>query len=103
MKLINLLEVNKFGSDRPYRELLYDSPHLRVMAFNFEAGQELSVHSHLGDSDGALLILEGEAEFSTDTETLVRAGHLNIMPVTHPRGLKAKTRVRLLVIFAPTL
>jgi quercetin dioxygenase-like cupin family protein len=102
MKLINLQEVNTFTPDRPYRELIYDSPNLRVLAFNFEPGQELPVHTHMTDSDSALLILEGEGEFTGVYERPAKPGELQIMPVAEPRGLRAHTRLRLLVLIAPT-
>jgi len=43
-----------------HRDLLYDSPNLRVLSFNFEPGQELPVHPHDADSEVTLMILEGE-------------------------------------------
>lgn len=104
MKLFDLQDTAKFSKDRPYRELLFDSPNLRVLNFNFEPGQELPVHSHPADSEVALLILEGEGVFTGGPEEIpARPGILQIMPVTEPHGLKAQTRVRLLVFIAPTL
>jgi quercetin dioxygenase-like cupin family protein len=103
MELIDLKKVDRFSVDKPYRELLYDSPNLRVLAFNFEPGQELPVHSHPADSDSALIILEGEGEFTGPYEMPARPGLLQIMPVCEPRGLKAHTRLRLLVLIAPNL
>jgi quercetin dioxygenase-like cupin family protein len=100
---INLQEVAKFSGDRPYRELIYDSPNLRVLAFNFEPGQELPVHSHQADSDVAMLILEGEGVFTGAQEMPAKAGDLQIIPVTQPHGLEATTRLRLLVLIGPTL
>ncbi len=103
MKNINLQEVNKFSADKPYRELLYDSPNLRVLAFNFEPGQELPVHSHPADSDVILMVLEGEGEFTGSNQMPAKTGQIQIMPVCEPHGLKAHTRMRLLVLIAPTL
>jgi quercetin dioxygenase-like cupin family protein len=103
MKLIDLKEVTKYTSDKPYRELLYDSPNLRVLAFNFEPGQELPVHSHPADSDVTLMILEGEGEFTGSHEMPAKPGIIQILPVCEPHGLKAHTRLRLLVFIAPTL
>jgi quercetin dioxygenase-like cupin family protein len=103
MKFVDLKEVDKFSADKPYRELLYDSPNLRMLVFNFEPGQELPVHSHPADSDVNLMILEGEGEFLGAHEMQARAGQMQIMPVGEPHGLRAHTRMRLLVIIAPTL
>jgi len=103
MKFIDLTQITKFTPDKPYRELVYDSPNLRVLAFNFEAGQEMPVHSHPADSDVTLMILEGEGEFTGANEMSARAGAMQIMPVGEPHGFKAHTRLRLLVFIAPTL
>jgi len=103
MKFVDLKKVEEFKTDKAYRVLLYDSPNLRVLAFNLEPGQELPVHSHSGDSDVALIILEGEGEFTGAHAMPARAGQIQIMPVTEPHGLKAHTRLRLLVFIAPTL
>jgi len=104
MKLFNLPEVAKFSADKPCRELLFDSPNVRILTFNFEPGQELPVHSHNADSEVALLILEGEGVFTGGPEEIpARPGTLQIMPVTQPHGLRANTRLRLLVFIAPTL
>ena len=103
MKFVDLNQVDQFIADKPYRELLYDSPNLRILAYNFEPGQELPVHSHPSDSDVALMVLEGEGEFTGTHEMPARAGQMQIMPVGEPHGLKAHTRLRLLVFIAPTL
>jgi quercetin dioxygenase-like cupin family protein len=104
MKLFNLPEAAKFSADKPCRELLFDSPNMRVLTFNFEPGQELPVHSHNADSEVALLILEGEGVFTGGAEEFpAKPGTLQIMPVTEPHGLRALTRLRLLVFIAPTL
>jgi quercetin dioxygenase-like cupin family protein len=103
MKLIDLTKVDRFTANKPHRELLYDSPNLRMLTFNFEPGQELPVHSHSADSDVALIILEGAGEFTGAHEMAARAGQSQVMPVGEPHGLKAHTRLRLLVIITPTL
>jgi quercetin dioxygenase-like cupin family protein len=103
MKFIDLNDLTKFTPDKPHREMLYDSPNLRVLAFNFEPGQELPVHSHPADSDVTLMILEGEGEFIGSNEMPAKAGTMQIMPVCEPHGLKAHTRLRLLVFITPTL
>jgi quercetin dioxygenase-like cupin family protein len=104
MKLISLAEAAKFTADKPYRELLYDSPNMRVLSFNFEPGQEMPVHSHSTDSEVALLILAGEGVFTGGPEEIpAKTGTLQIMPVSEPHGLKAHTRVQLLVFISPTL
>ena len=104
MKLFDLAADPKFSLDKPFRQLLFDSPNVRVLSFNFEPGQELPVHSHNADSEVSLLILEGEGVFTGGPEEIpAKPGTLQIMPVTEPHGLRALTRVRLLVFITPTL
>ena len=104
MKLFNLSETLKFSSDKPYRDLLFDSPNVRILAFNFEPGQEMPVHSHNADSDVCLLLLEGEGVLiGGHQEIQASAGSLQVMPVTEPHGFRATTRARLLVLITPTL
>ena len=104
MKLFNLPEIAKFSADKPCRELLFDSPNLRLLTFNFEPGQEMPVHSHNADSEVSLLILEGEGVFTGGPKEIpAKTGVLQIMPVSEPHGLRAHTRLRLLVFIAPTL
>jgi quercetin dioxygenase-like cupin family protein len=104
MKVFNLQDTAKFSQERFFRELIFDSPNLRVLNFNFEPGQELPVHSHPADSEVALLVLEGEGVFTGGPEEIpAKPGVMQIMPVTEPHGLKALTRLRLLVVIAPTL
>jgi quercetin dioxygenase-like cupin family protein len=104
MKLIDLHESMKFTQDRPHRSLLFDSPNLRVLSFNFEPHQELPMHSHSANSEMAFLVLEGEGVWTgRHEERPARAGQLKIMTAGEPHGLRAKTRVRLLVFIAPTL
>jgi len=103
MKIFDLAE-GKFSTDKFYRQLLFDSPNLRVLTFNFEPGQELPVHSHDVDYEVALLILEGEGVLTGSGENIpAQTGFLQIMPVSEPHGLRALTRLRLLVFIAPTL
>ena len=103
MKLVDLSEFTKFDPAKMHRELLYDSPNLRVLSFNFEPGQELPVHSHDVDSEVTLMVLEGEGEFTGSHPMPARAGMMQIMPVNEPHGLIATTRLRLLVFITPTL
>ncbi|MFZ5453976.1 MAG: cupin domain-containing protein [Thermodesulfobacteriota bacterium] len=104
MKLFNLSAAPKFSSDKPYRQLLFDSPNLRILSFNFEPGQEMPVHAHNADSDVCLLLLEGDGVLLGGPQEIpADPGVLQIMPVTEPHGFRALTRVRLLVFIAPTL
>ncbi len=103
LKFIDLNELNKFDPGKMHRELLYDSPNLRVLSFNFSPGQELPVHSHDVDSEVTLMVLEGEGDFTGAHPMPAKAGQMQIMPVNEPHGFRASTQVRLLVFITPTL
>ncbi len=104
MKFVDLKQVDQFMADKPYRELLYDSPNLRMLAFNFEPGQELPIHSHPADSEVAIQVLEGEGAFTGgDQEVPAKVGSLLICKVSEPHGVRAKTRMRVLVTIAPPI
>jgi len=103
MKLINLLKETEFSKDMAHRQVLYDSRNLTLVAFNFEAGQELPVHCLSADSELALLVLEGDGEFQGENAVPVQAGNLMILPVCVPHGLKAHSRVRVLAFISPSV
>lgn len=102
MKVIDSSELTQFSRTAPLRKLLVDTPNLRIISFNFEPGQEMPVHEHHAEGEVAFLVLEGEGIFvGEDMDFPVRAGAVQIMPVSEPHGFKAVTRLRLLVFIAP--
>ncbi len=101
MKVIDLNEVMEFSADMPHRKLLYESRNLRVLAFNFEPGQEMPTHANPADADVTFMILEGEGSFSGTHTTPAKAGMLQIMPGCEAHGLRAHTRMRVLVFTSP--
>jgi quercetin dioxygenase-like cupin family protein len=104
MQVIDLSEYAQFKEEGHVLKLLHDSPSWRIINFNFEAGQELPVHSHDVDSEVMILVLAGEGYF-TDGEREVEAkpGSMLISKVSEPHGVKAKTRMRVLVAIAPPI
>jgi len=105
MKHVNLYEANDFSEGSFKRLLVHDSPYLKVLNFNFKAGQELPVHSHDIEGEVTLTVMEGEGEFlGKDGSTLpARAGDVVISQIAEPHGLRAKSDLRLLVIIAPPI
>jgi quercetin dioxygenase-like cupin family protein len=102
MKVVHLPELTEFNRTAPFRKMLCDSHSLRVVAFNFEPGQEMPVHEHHANADLAFFILEGEGVFcGEDSDIPIKSGTLLVMPVSKPHGFKATTRLRLLVFIAP--
>jgi quercetin dioxygenase-like cupin family protein len=92
MQFIDLNQVDRFTVNQPHWRLLYDSPNLRLLPFNLEPGQELPLRSHPAGSDVALIILEGEGEFTGSHELPARPGQTQIMPVAEPHCLNAHIR-----------
>lgn len=105
MKHVNLYEANDFSEGSFKRLLVHDSPYMKVLNFNFKAGQELPVHSHDIEGEVSLTVIEGEGEFlGKDGATLpARAGDVVISQIAEPHGLRAKTDLRLLVTIAPPI
>ncbi len=102
MKIVHLSEMVQFSPASPVRQVIFDSPHLRVISFNFEPGQEMPVHGHYADAEISFLILEGEGILMIeDSDLPVKPGYLQVMPASKPHGLRARTRLRLLVFIAP--
>jgi quercetin dioxygenase-like cupin family protein len=105
MNRINLFEANDFSEGSFKRLLVHDSPHMKVLNFNFKAGQELPVHSHDIEGEVSLTVIEGEGEFvGKDGATLpAKPGDVVISQIAEPHGLRAKTNLRLLVVIAPPI
>ncbi|MGO9020993.1 MAG: cupin [Syntrophobacteraceae bacterium] len=104
MKRVELFE-NGF-SDLNFRNfLVHDSPFLKILNFNFKAGQELPIHSHDIEGQVSIVILEGEGEFLGDEGALLSAkpGNVLISEISEPHGLRAKTDMRVLVTIAPPI
>jgi quercetin dioxygenase-like cupin family protein len=105
VKKINIYEANDFSEKAFKRLLVHDSPYLKILNFNFKAGQELPIHSHDIEGQVSLVIIEGEGEFlGKDGASLpAKAGDVLISDISEPHGLKAKTDLRLLVTIAPPI
>jgi quercetin dioxygenase-like cupin family protein len=105
MDKVNLFEAGKFADKGFGRLLVHDSLFMKIINFNFKAGQELPVHSHDIEGQVSLVIIEGEGEFLGKNETcfLVKAGDVIVSDIAEPHGLRAKTDLRLLVTIAPPI
>ena len=105
MKTVSLYESNDFDEKGIKRLLVHDSPFLKIINFNFKAGQILPVHSHDIEGEVCLAILEGKGEFLGAENTIrpVQAGDVIITNISEPHGLRAITELRLLVTIAPPI
>lgn len=85
--------------------LVHESEFMKVINFNFKAGQQLPVHSHDLEGELTLTILEGEGEFlASDGVTMpARTGDVLVSEIAEPHGVRAITDMRVLVTIAPPI
>jgi quercetin dioxygenase-like cupin family protein len=76
---------------------LFNDASLKVVAFGFSSGQELSAHT--APMAAVLYFMKGEAELILGVEKKhVRAGAFVHMPPQTPHGILAKTPVAMLLL-----
>ena len=106
MQLIRLDETNEFtpGQMAPFF-LVEDSPFFKIINFNLDAGVTFPVHSHDLDGELSILVLEGEGFFLGDNnmEMQARQGDILRSEIREPHGVRAATKMRILVTIAPPI
>jgi quercetin dioxygenase-like cupin family protein len=105
LKRVEVFKDGKFSDKAMARLLVHDSPYVRVLNFNFKAGQELPIHSHEADGQLSIVVLEGRGLFlGKDGQTLPAGiGDVLISDISEPHGVRAETDMRVLVTIAPPL
>lgn len=105
MQKIELFEVHGFKDLTFSNYLAHESEFIKVINFNFKAGQKLPVHSHDLEGELTLTILEGEGEFlGADGATMpARTGDVLVSQIAEPHGVRAITDMRVLVHIAPPI
>ncbi len=99
-EIIDTGALRKFSPDKPVKQLLHDSEHLRMALLCLEPGQEIA--SHTAPSTVMMQVLEGEGEFSVGTaKTQASAGHIVPCAPDVPHGIRAVTRLAVLAVVAP--
>jgi len=85
------------------KHLVHDSPYFKIINFNFEPGQELPVHSHDVEGQLSITVLEGEGEFlgAEGATQPAQAGDVAVADIAESHGIRANTRMRVLVTIAP--
>jgi quercetin dioxygenase-like cupin family protein len=85
-------------------EVVHESPYAKIVSFTFEAGQSLPVHSHDMEGEAAICVLEGEGAFlAGDGEIPARAGDIVVTEIATPHGVRADTRMRVVVTITPPI
>jgi quercetin dioxygenase-like cupin family protein len=105
MKKIELFEIHGFKDLTFSNYLAHESEFMKVINFNFKAGQELPVHSHDLEGELTLTVLEGEGEFlGADGAAMpARPGDVLVVQIAEPHGVRAVTDMRVLVHIAPPI
>ena len=103
MKIAKLFD-NAFKDTGPAMTVVHESEFVKVINFNFKAGQGLPIHSHKIEGELVLTILEGEGEFlSENGKVPAKAGDVLVCPIAVPHGVGAITDLRVLVTIAPPI
>ena len=106
MQVIKLDQTNEFTPGQMARFFLVeDSPFFKIINFNLDAGVTFPVHSHDLDGELSILVLEGEGFFlgENDMEILARKGDILRSEIREPHGVRAATKMRILVTIAPPI
>ncbi len=105
MKKIELFKEHGFKDLTFSNYLVHESEFMKVINFNFKAGQKLAVHSHDLEGELTLVILEGEGEFlGADGASMpANTGDVLVSELAEPHGVAATTDMRVLVTIAPPI
>jgi len=106
MKILQLKDTDQFTPGAMKRFFLVeDSPSFKIVNFNLDAGVTFPVHSHDLDGELSIQVLEGEGFFLGEGELAVPAqqGDILISRIREPHGVRAKSKMRILVTIAPPI
>lgn len=106
MNVINLANTNEFSPGQMKRFFLVeDSPYFKIINFNLDAGVTFPVHSHDLDGELSILVLEGEGFFLGDNEAEIPAAAGDILrsQIREPHGVRAASKMRIIVTIAPPI
>lgn len=106
MQVIKLDQTNDFTPGQMARFFLVeDSPFFKIINFNLDAGVTFPVHAHDLDGELSILVLEGEGFFlgENDMEMQARQGDILRSEIREPHGVRALTKMRILVTIAPPI
>jgi quercetin dioxygenase-like cupin family protein len=106
MRTIRLNDTQEFTSGAMKRFFLVeDSENFKIINFNLDEGVTFPVHSHDLDGELSIQVLEGEGYFlgEENSEIVAQQGDILISQIREPHGVRAKTRMRILVTIAPPI
>lgn len=106
MEIHKLEDTNEFTPGAMKRFFLVEnSPDFKIVNFNLDEGVIFPVHSHDLDGQLSIQVLEGDGFFlgEDDTEIPATKGDILISQIREPHGVKAETKMRILVTIAPPI
>ena len=105
LKRIEVFKENGFEDKRFRTLLVHESPYMKVINFNFKAGQELPIHSHDIEGQLSIAVLDGVGQFLGSDGKILEAhpGDVLISDISEPHGVRAVTDLRVLVTIAPPI
>ena len=106
MHTLKLSETKEFTEGAMKRFFLVEtSEYFKIINFNLDAGVTFPVHSHDLDGELSLQVLEGNGFFLGDNGTEIPAtvGDIMISEIREPHGVRAESRMRILVTIAPPI
>lgn len=106
MKVLTLNDTNEFTPGAMKRFFLVeDSPYFKIINFNLDEGVTFPVHSHDLDGELSIQVVEGEGFFLGEGETEIPAtkGDILISQIREPHGVRAASKMRIVVTIAPPI
>jgi len=105
LKRVAVFEENGFSDKAMTNFLVHESPYLKIINFNFKAGQQLPVHAHDIDGQVSITVLEGRGEFigAEGRRLPANPGDVLVADISEPHGIKAESDMRVLVAIAPPI
>lgn len=105
MRKIELFRENGFKDATFSNYFVHESEYMKVINFNFRAGQELPVHAHDLEGELTIAVLEGEGEFLGADGARMPAGPGDVLvsAIAEPHGVRAVTDLRILVTITPPI
>lgn len=106
MKVIQLNQTNEFSPNVMKRFFLVeDSPYFKIINFNLDENVTFPVHSHDLDGELSIQVLEGEGFFLGENGAEIKAnqGDILISEIREPHGVRAVSKMRILVTIAPPI
>lgn len=106
MKLLRLSETNLYTEGAMKRFFLVeDSEFFKIINFNLDAGVTFPVHSHDLDGELSIQVVEGDGWFLGDNGNEMEAypGDILISQIREPHGVRARTKMRIVVTIAPPI